>query len=48
MNNYSDTNLESLKKDLDKTIEECRELVKNLKASKDIKLNSFNNINNSV
>ena len=30
MNNYSDANLETLKKDVNKTIEECKKLIENL------------------
>ena len=31
MFNYSEANLESLNDDLDKTLEECKELVENIK-----------------
>ena len=48
MNNYSDANLEDLKKDLNKTIDECKELVKKLKASEDVKLDHFNDIESII
>jgi len=48
VNNYSDANLENLKKDLNKTIDECKELVKKLKASEDVELNHFNDIESII
>ena len=36
MFNYSEANLESLNDDLDKTIEECKELVENIKFIKSL------------
>ena len=48
MNNYSDANLETLKKDVSKTIEECRKLIENLKTSPEVKLNHFNDIESMI
>ena len=48
MNNYSDANLETLKKDVNKTIEECKELIENLKTSPEVKLNHFNDIESMI
>ena len=48
MNNYSDANLETLKKDVNKTIEECKKLIENLKTSPEVKLNHFNDIESMI
>ena len=48
MNNYSDANLETLKKDVNKTIEECKKLIENLKISPEVKLNHFNDIESMI
>ena len=37
MFNYSGVTVESLRKDLDKTISECKELIKDLKATSEVK-----------
>ena len=48
MNNYSDANLETLKKDVNKTIEECKKLIENLKTIPEVKLNHFNDIESMI
>ena len=48
MNNYSDANLETLKKDVNKTIEECKKLIETLKTSPEVKLNHFNDIESMI
>jgi len=48
VNNYSDANLETLKKDVNKTIEECKKLIENLKTSPEVKLNHFNDIESMI
>jgi len=48
VNNYSDANLETLKKDVNKTIEECKKLIENLKTIPEVKLNHFNDIESMI
>ena len=48
MFNYSDVTVESLRKDLDNTISECKELIKDLKASPEVKLNNFNDMESMI
>ena len=48
MFNYSDVTVESLRKDLDNTISECKELIKDLKASSEVKLNNFNDMESMI
>jgi len=48
VNNYSNANLETLKKDLDKTIEECKKLIEHLKKTPEVKLDHFNNIESMI
>ena len=42
MFNYSEVTIESLRKDLDNTIAECKEIIEGIKGSSEIKLNYFN------
>ena len=48
MYNYSDISLGKLKEDLKNTIEECKELVNNIKSSKNIDLSNFNELENII
>ena len=48
MFNYSEANLESLNDDLDKTLEECKELVENIKLSTNVNLSDFNELESTV
>ena len=48
MFNYSEANLESLNDDLDKTLEECKELVENIKLSTNVNLSDFNKLESTV
>ena len=48
MFNYSNINLESLKKDLELTISECNSLVDSIKSSKNVSLNHFNELESVV
>ena len=48
MFNYSEANLESLKNDLDMTIEECKKLVENIKSSSNINLKDFDELESTV
>ena len=48
MFNYSEANLDSLKNDLDKTIEECKKLVENIKSSTNINLKDFDELESTV
>jgi len=46
--NYSDISLGKLKEDLKNTIEECKELVNNIKSSKNIDLSNFNELESII
>jgi len=46
--NYSDISLGKLEEDLKNTIEECKELVNNIKSSKNIDLSNFNELENII
>ena len=48
MFNYSNINLESLKKDLELTIRECNSLVDSIKSSKNVSLSHFNELESVV
>ena len=48
MYNYSDISLGKLKEDLKNTIEECKELVNNIKSSKNIDLSNFNELESII
>ena len=48
MFNYSNINLESLKKDLELTIRECNSLVDGIKSSKNVSLSHFNELESVV
>lgn len=48
MFNYSEANLDSLKNDLDRTIEECKKLVENIKSSTNINLKDFDELESTV
>ena len=48
MFNYSNINLESLKKDLELTISECNSLVDSIKSSKNVSLNHFNELESVI
>jgi Zn-dependent oligopeptidase len=46
--NYSDISLEKLEEDLIKTIEECKDLVSNIKSSENIDLSNFNELESII
>mgnify|MGYP001370763487 CR=1 FL=1 len=48
MFNYSNINLESLKKDLELTIRECNSLVDSIKSSKNVSLSHFNELESVI
>ena len=48
MYNYSDISLEKLEEDLIKTIEECKDLVSNIKSSENIDLSNFNELESII
>lgn len=48
MFNYSNVNLESLKKDLERTISECNSMVDRIKSLKNVSLNHFNELESVV
>ena len=48
MYNYSDISLGKLKEDLKKTIEECKDLVGNIKSSGNIDLSNFNELESTI
>ena len=48
MFDYSEANLDSLKNDLDRTIEECKKLVENIKSSTNINLKDFDELESTV
>ena len=48
MFNYSEVTIESLRKDLNNTIAECKELIEGLKRSTEIKLNHFNDMESMI
>ena len=48
MFNYSNVNLENLKKDLELSINECNSLVDNIKTLKNVSLSHFNELENAV
>jgi hypothetical protein len=46
--NYSNVSLESLKKDLELTINECNSLVDIIKSSKNVSLSHFNELESVI
>ena len=48
MYNYSDISLGKLEEDLKNTIEECKDLVSNIKSSKNIDLSNFNELESAI
>ena len=48
MYNYSDISLEKLEEDLKNTIEECKDLVSNIKSSENIDLSNFNELESTI
>ena len=48
MYNYSDISLEKLEEDLKNTIEECKDLVSNIKSSENIDLSNFNELESAI
>ena len=48
MFNYSEANLESLNDDLDRTLEECKRLVENIKLSTNVNLSDFNELESTL
>ena len=48
MYNYSDISLKKLEEDLKNTIEECKDLVSNIKSSENIDLSNFNELESAV
>ena len=48
MYNYSDIYLEKLEEDLKNTIEECKDLVNNIKSSENIDLSNFNELESTI
>ena len=48
MYNYSDISLGKLKEDLKNTIEECKDLVSNIKSSENIDLSNFNELESTI
>ena len=48
MYNYSDISLEKLEEDLKNTIEECKDLVSNIKSSENIDLSNFNELESII
>ena len=48
MFNYSNVNLENLKKDLELSINECNSLVDNIKSLENVSLSHFNELENAV
>ena len=48
MYNYSNISLEKLEEDLKNTIEECKDLVSNIKSSKNIDLSNFNELESAI
>ena len=48
MYNYSDISLGKLEEDLKNTIEECKDLVSNIKSSENIDLSNFNELESAI
>ena len=48
MYNYSNISLEKLEEDLKNTIEECKDLVSNIKSSENIDLSNFNDLESAI
>ena len=48
MYNYSDISLEKLEEDLKNTIEDCKDLVSNIKSSENIDLSNFNELESTI
>ena len=48
MYNYSNISLEKLEEDLKNTIEECKDLVSNIKSSENIDLSNFNELESAI
>ena len=48
MYNYSDISLGKLEEDLINTIEECKDLVSNIKSSENIDLSNFNELESAI
>ena len=48
MYNYSDISLEKLEEDLKNTIEECKDLVSNIKSAENIDLSNFNELESAI
>jgi Zn-dependent oligopeptidase len=46
--NYSNISLEKLEEDLKNTIEECKDLVSNIKSSENIDLSNFNELESAI